>query len=94
MLNRNMRNNLGYRGVAVRKGVGLTASKGVGLIVPEKVRLTASEMGRRAVQKRVSLIVPRRGHPRLSHNSRNVLLEAFLIQKKPPMGAAFRIRDW
>lgn len=62
--------------------------------MPEKVRLTASEMGRRAVQKRVGLIVPRRGHPRMPHNSRNVLLEPFLMQKKPPMGAAFRIRDW
>lgn len=52
--------------------------------MPEKVRLTASEMGRRAVQKRVGLIVPRRGHPRLSHNRRNVLLEPFLMQKSRP----------
>lgn len=50
--------------------------------MPEKVRLTASEMGRRAVQKRVGLIVPRRGHPRMPHNSQNVLLEPFLMQKK------------
>lgn len=52
--------------------------------MPEKVRLTASEMGRRAVQKRVSLIVPRRGHPRLSHISLNVLLKPILEAKSRP----------